>query len=113
MAIALSHGGPTIYRSPARSRQVLLGTIQGVVKMERDAEGSGWHVADRTLIVAGPRRQLAAIRFEERRPAQALEAGGVQLQCGLQGRPAGTVGIGIIPQRLWREADDPRCFGGA
>ena len=27
MAITLSHGGPTIYRSPARSRHVLVGTI--------------------------------------------------------------------------------------
>ena len=49
MAIALSHGGPTIYRSPARSREVLVGTIQGVVKIERDTGGSGWRVADRTL----------------------------------------------------------------
>ncbi len=50
MAIALSHGGPTIYRSPERSRQVLVGTIRGVVNMERDPGGSGWHVADRTLV---------------------------------------------------------------
>src|SRR5262245_2089635 len=49
MAITLSHGGPTIYRSPARSRQVLVGTIRGVVKMERDAGGAGWRVTERTL----------------------------------------------------------------
>ncbi len=49
MAITLSHGGPTIYRSPVRSKQVLVGTIQGVVCMERDADGPGWHVARRTL----------------------------------------------------------------
>lgn len=49
MTITLSHGGPTIYRSPARSRHVLVGTIQGVVCMERDAEGAGWHVAHRAL----------------------------------------------------------------
>ena len=49
MALALSHGGPTIYRSPSRSRQVLVGTIRGVVRMERDTGGTGWHVADRTL----------------------------------------------------------------
>ena len=49
MAITLSHGGPTIYRSAARSRQVLVGTIQGVVCMERDPGGPGWHVASRTL----------------------------------------------------------------
>jgi photosystem II stability/assembly factor-like uncharacterized protein len=47
--ITLSHGGPTIYQSPARSRQVLVGTVQGVVRMEASASGSGWHVADRTL----------------------------------------------------------------
>lgn len=49
MAITLSHGGPTMYRSPAPSRQVLVGTIHGVVGLERDAEGSGWHVASRAL----------------------------------------------------------------
>ena len=49
MAITLSHGGPTIYRSSAPSKQVLVGTIQGVVWMERDADGPGWHVARRTL----------------------------------------------------------------
>lgn len=49
MAITLSHGGPTIYRSPAASRQVLVGTIDGVVCIERDPGGPGWHVADRSL----------------------------------------------------------------
>jgi photosystem II stability/assembly factor-like uncharacterized protein len=49
MALTLSHGGPTIYRSAAPSRQVLVGTIHGVVCMERDVAGSGWHIADQTL----------------------------------------------------------------
>lgn len=49
MTIALSHGGPTMYRSVAPSRQVLVGTIEGVVTLERDSAGRGWHVADRTL----------------------------------------------------------------
>src|SRR5919204_626459 len=49
MAITLSHGGPTIYRSPAPSKQVLVGTIQGVVCIERDADGPGWHVRSRAL----------------------------------------------------------------
>jgi photosystem II stability/assembly factor-like uncharacterized protein len=49
MAITLSHGGPTIFRSAARSRQVLVGTIGGVVCMERDAGGAGWHVAHQAL----------------------------------------------------------------
>ena len=49
MAITLSHGGPTIYRSPAPSKQMLVGTIQGVVCMERDPDGPGWHMAHQTL----------------------------------------------------------------
>jgi photosystem II stability/assembly factor-like uncharacterized protein len=49
MAIALSHGGPTIYRSSSRSRQVLIGTVQGVVCLERDAGGPGWHLAHQAL----------------------------------------------------------------
>jgi photosystem II stability/assembly factor-like uncharacterized protein len=49
MAITLSHGGPTMYRAAAPSRQVLVGTIEGVVRIERDASGRGWHVADRAL----------------------------------------------------------------
>lgn len=49
MAITLSHGGPTIYRSPAPSRQVLVGTIEGVVCLERESGGPGWRVARRML----------------------------------------------------------------
>jgi photosystem II stability/assembly factor-like uncharacterized protein len=49
MAISLSHGGTTTYSSSSRSDQVLVGTIEGVVTIERDAEGSGWHVAHRGL----------------------------------------------------------------
>ena len=49
MAITLSHGGPTIYQSPTPSKQVLVGTIQGVVCIEPDADGAGWHIASRAL----------------------------------------------------------------
>ena len=49
MAITLSHGGPTIYRSAARSRHVLVGTIRGVMRLERDDSGPGWHVDHRAL----------------------------------------------------------------
>ena len=41
MAITLSHGGPTMYRAAAPSRQVLVGTIDGVVRIERDARAGG------------------------------------------------------------------------
>lgn len=60
MAITLSHGGPTIYRSPAPSHQVLVGTIQGVACLERDATGPGWHVAYRAL----PDQHIHALLIE-------------------------------------------------
>ena len=47
MAIALSHGGTTIYSSPAPSNEVLVGTKEGIVFIKRDAQG--WRVADRAL----------------------------------------------------------------
>jgi len=49
MAITLSHGGPTMYRSPAPSQQVLVGTIDGVACIEREPNGPGWHIAHRSL----------------------------------------------------------------
>lgn len=47
MAIALSHGGPNIYSSPASSRELLVGTTKGVVTLERTA--SGWEAVRRSL----------------------------------------------------------------
>ncbi|MGH7775433.1 MAG: WD40/YVTN/BNR-like repeat-containing protein [Candidatus Binatia bacterium] len=49
MAIALSHGGSNVYSSPSRSRQVLVGTKDGVVIVERDGDGLKWRVAHRAL----------------------------------------------------------------
>jgi photosystem II stability/assembly factor-like uncharacterized protein len=49
MVITLSHGGPTIYRASTPSRQVLVGTIEGVVGIERVGSGSAWEVTSRTL----------------------------------------------------------------
>ena len=49
MAIALSHGGTTIYSSPSRSNEVLVGTKEGVVTIQRDGAGAGWRVAHRSL----------------------------------------------------------------
>ena len=43
MAIALSHGGPTIYETGEPSREVLVGTLRGVTRLVRD--GSGWRAA--------------------------------------------------------------------
>src|SRR5262249_12685384 len=60
MAIALSHGGPTMYQSPERSRHVLVGTIRGVMRLERDADGPGWHLAERVL----PDKHIHALLIE-------------------------------------------------
>jgi photosystem II stability/assembly factor-like uncharacterized protein len=49
MAIALSHGGSTIYSSPSPSQEVLVGTREGVVTIERPASGSEWRVKHRAL----------------------------------------------------------------
>jgi photosystem II stability/assembly factor-like uncharacterized protein len=47
MAIGLSHGGTTIYSSPSRSNEVLVGTREGIAIIAR--EGSAWQVAHRAL----------------------------------------------------------------
>src|SRR5262245_27113732 len=60
MTITLSHGGPTIYRSPERSRQVWVGTIRGAVLIERDGDGLGWRVAQRALT----EKHIHALLFE-------------------------------------------------
>ena len=49
MAIGLSHGGSTIYSSPSPSPEVLIGTREGVVTVERPASGSEWRVKHRAL----------------------------------------------------------------
>ena len=85
MAITLSHGGPTIYRSQARSRQVLVGTIDGVVKMERDADGAGWHVVERTL----PGKHIHALLIEPE---------------------SGTIFAGVNHGSVFASADDGRTW---
>ena len=47
MAIGLSHGGSTVYSSKSLSREVLVGTREGVVTIARD--GSQWRVGQRAL----------------------------------------------------------------
>lgn len=49
MAIGLSHGGSTIYSSVSLSSEVLVGTREGVVTIERSASGSEWQVQHRAL----------------------------------------------------------------
>ena len=49
MPITLSHGGDTIFSSKSKSGEVLVGTKEGVVFLQRNAGGSGWNVAHRAL----------------------------------------------------------------
>lgn len=65
MAIALSHGGSTIYSSPSPSKEALVGTVEGVVIIERENGGPAWRVAHRALTD----RHISAIIFE---PASGL-----------------------------------------
>ena len=58
MAIGLSHSGPNVYTSPEPSREVLVGTTDGVALVERAADG--WRVAHRAL----PDRHISAIVVE-------------------------------------------------
>ncbi|HYA27652.1 MAG TPA: sialidase family protein, partial [Acidobacteriota bacterium] len=47
MAIGLSHGGTTIYSSPTPSQQLLVGTREGAITIERDR--SEWRIAHRAI----------------------------------------------------------------
>ena len=58
MAIGLSHGGTTIYSSPSRSNEVLVGTREGIAIIAR--ERSAWQVAHRALTD----RHISAIIME-------------------------------------------------
>jgi photosystem II stability/assembly factor-like uncharacterized protein len=49
MTIALSHGGTTIYSSTIPSNQILIGTREGAITIERDAPKPEWHVAHRAI----------------------------------------------------------------
>ncbi len=61
MAISLSHGGgETTYTPSSASTQVLVGTVDGVVIIERD--GSRWRIANRAL----QGKHIHALLFEER-----------------------------------------------
>src|SRR5262245_62879583 len=49
MPIGLSHGGSTIYSSSSLSADVLVGTREGIVTVERPASGADWRVKHRAL----------------------------------------------------------------
>src|SRR5687768_4670977 len=66
MPIGLSHGGSNVYRSDRPSSQLLVGTRDGVVLLERAGVGSPWEVTNRALngkfissIVFEPESQMA------------------------------------------------------
>ena len=60
MAIALSHGGSTIYSSPSPSNEVLVGTREGVITIARENLKAPWSVAHRAL----PDKHISAMMFE-------------------------------------------------
>ena len=47
MSIGLSHGGTTIYSSPTLSKEILVGTREGVLTLARD--GAKWQVTNRAI----------------------------------------------------------------
>ena len=59
MTLALSHGGNTVFASETPSTSVLVGTLDGVARIERD--GDGWRIAARTLSGA----HIHALHLEE------------------------------------------------
>ena len=49
MAIGLSHGGTTIYSSASPSKEILVGTREGVVAIARDGSTTDWKVIHRAI----------------------------------------------------------------
>ncbi|MFQ6028631.1 MAG: WD40/YVTN/BNR-like repeat-containing protein, partial [Dehalococcoidia bacterium] len=49
MTLILSHGGNTMFTSASPSNEILVGTREGVVWLERDSQGSAWQVARKAL----------------------------------------------------------------
>jgi photosystem II stability/assembly factor-like uncharacterized protein len=60
MAIALSHGGPTVYASETSADEVLVGTARGIARMARD--GANWRVVGHML----EDKHISAILIEPR-----------------------------------------------
>ncbi|HYB91710.1 MAG TPA: hypothetical protein VEC38_11770 [Candidatus Binataceae bacterium] len=69
MAIALTHSGTSVYSSDSPSRELLVGTADGIVTLERTQRARSWRVAARALqgshvssmIIPQPDLMLAAI----------------------------------------------------
>ncbi|MSQ32548.1 MAG: hypothetical protein EXR59_04880 [Dehalococcoidia bacterium] len=49
MAISLSHGGTTIFSSPTKSKDILVGTLNGVITLSRSADGTATEITHRSL----------------------------------------------------------------
>jgi len=49
MTLTLSHGGDTIFTSAVPSTEVLVGTKDGVARIQKDQQGANWHIADQWL----------------------------------------------------------------
>jgi photosystem II stability/assembly factor-like uncharacterized protein len=60
MALGLSHSGPNVYSSSAPARELLVGTLDGVVIFEREGLGAPWREARRAL----PGRHISSIVVE-------------------------------------------------
>lgn len=57
MAISLSHGGTTIFSSPSKSKDILVGTLNGVVALSRSPDGKSSEITHRSLTA----RHISAI----------------------------------------------------
>lgn len=90
MAIALSHGGTTIYASPTPSNEVLVGTREGIFTIARNAPNSAWQVTQRAL----PIKHISALIREPESGVLFAGAfqGSVHRSCdnGKTWEPAGT-----------------------
>jgi photosystem II stability/assembly factor-like uncharacterized protein len=63
MATCLAPNGPTVYRSAAAPTRLLVGTVDGIVCLERTSAAAPWQVAGHML--AG--RHISSLLFEPRR----------------------------------------------
>src|SRR5688572_13945516 len=60
MAIGLTHSGPNMFSSSSPTRELLVGTRDGLVILQRDGLGAPWRVAHRAL----PGRFISSVVVE-------------------------------------------------